>query len=157
MPTKLRDQLLEFHLAFGHYVGTTTVGVPPDDVVRLRARLIIEEAFEVLEAVFARDTLPHDNLGSMKKLAKSICATAPVDVDLPALADALGDTDYVVEGTRLAFGIDGSPIADAIHAANMAKLGGGKDAHGKSVKPKNWVAPNNAIAAELRRQGWIGQ
>lgn len=152
MGNHLQDQLVEFHKAFGHYVGHNGPAVPPDDVVRLRARLIIEEACEALEAMVNCNSVHGETLAQLKQQLKQLCAEAPIKVDLPALADTLGDTDYVVEGTRLAFGINGTPIADAIHAANMAKLGGGKDAHGKSVKPAGWQPPD--IAGELKKQGW---
>jgi predicted HAD superfamily Cof-like phosphohydrolase len=150
--TRLRDQLFEFHEAFGHHIGGAAPAVPPEEVVRLRARLIIEEACEALEAMFFAPSATA--IPRLKEDLKSICCRATVQVNLPALADALGDTDYVVEGTRVSFGIDGLPVAEAIHAANMAKLGGGKDAQGKSVKPDGWKAPD--IARVLRRQGWKG-
>jgi predicted HAD superfamily Cof-like phosphohydrolase len=73
----------------------------------------------------------------------------PVDVDLPDFVDALGDIDYVIEGTRSVFGVDGAPIAAEIHRANMSKEPNG---WGKPAKPANWTPPD--IEWELRRQGW---
>jgi predicted HAD superfamily Cof-like phosphohydrolase len=75
-------------------------------------------------------------------------------VYLPEVADALADLDYVIEGTRLEFGIDGGPIADAVHAANMRKVGGPTRADGKILKPDEWEPPD--IAGELKKQGWDG-
>jgi predicted HAD superfamily Cof-like phosphohydrolase len=159
--TKLHRQLLEFHAAFGHPISSTPC-VPPDEQVRLRGRLIIEEAIEALEAMFDTTHPPDARVGpeayrsvlEMHKVALlSLCAEAPVKVDLVKLADACGDEDYVVEGTRIAFGINGAPIADEIHRSNMAKLGGKKDAHGKTHKPAGWTPPD--IAGELHRQGLL--
>ena len=82
----------------------------------------------------------------------SLIGTAEIQVDMPELADAIGDLKYVLEGTNLAFGIDGEPVWDAIQKANMAKVGGGVDAHGKRMKPPGWTPPD--IAGELRKQGW---
>ncbi len=143
----LRDQLREFHEKFDHYRSDGPPAVPPEAVVRLRARLIIEEACEALEAIFSGR---FESGQIYKKALLDLCDILPVQLDLPALADALGDIDYVVEGARASFGIDGEPIADAIHAANMAK--GKKDKHGKTTKPRGWKPPD--IAGELRRQGW---
>ena len=80
---------------------------------------------------------------------------APECANLVELVDALADLDYVVEGTRIEFGINGKPIADAVHAANMAKVGGGIRGDGKINKPEGWQPPD--IAGELRKQGWEGQ
>jgi len=74
---------------------------------------------------------------------------------VPELADAIGDLKYVLEGTNLAFGIDGEPIWDAIQAANMAKAGGRVDEHGKRLKPPGWTPPD--IEGELVKQGWTGK
>jgi predicted HAD superfamily Cof-like phosphohydrolase len=88
--------------------------------------------------------------------AESIILTAIADdeirVDLPELADALADLDYVVEGARLEFGINGAPIATEVHRANMAKLDGPVREDGKKQKPEGWKPPD--IESELRKQGW---
>lgn len=122
--------------------------VPADDVVRLRLRLVAEEFFELLDATLAN--------GRLLDLAHhyTTCAIRldAVEVDLPEFADATIDLDYVVEGARIAFGIDGAPLWDAVHAANLAKMGGPRRADGKLEKPEGWTPPD--IAGELRRQGW---
>ena len=64
------------------------------------------------------------------------------------------DLDYVVEGTRLEFEIDGGPIAVEVHRSNMAKVGGPVREDGKRLKPPGWTPPD--IAGELRKQGWKG-
>jgi predicted HAD superfamily Cof-like phosphohydrolase len=148
--TNLQTKLLEFHLAKGHHVASRP-SIPPDSVVRLRARLIIEEAFEVLEALFDDDS---SGLSRLKREALRECNTAEIGVDMVALADALGDTDYVVEGTRVSFGIDGDPISAEIHRSNMSKPTT-KDEHGKTIKQADWTPPD--IEGELRRQGYDGR
>ena len=144
--SKLQSQVREFMTAFGQHIESKPT-VPSDDVVRLRARLVVEECFEMLEAMYNDDRLYWVEQDLMYMLRES-----EVRVDMVELSDAFGDLDYVVEGSRLAFGIDGEPIADAIHASNMAKAGGYADEHGKWRKPADWKAPD--ILGELRKQGW---
>lgn len=152
LPKTLHAQLLEFHRAMGQPI-LSRPAIPSEDRVRLRAALIIEEAFELAESLFASE-FGGAILGAAKQHVLLICKFADVRVDLPELADALADLDYVVEGTRLEFGIDGAPIAAAVHAANMRKADGPIAPNGKRLKPPGWTPPD--VAGELRRQGWKG-
>ena len=113
--TKLARDVREFMVAFGQHVANKP-SVPPDDVVRLRLRLVVEEMFELLSACDAY----LGQGGVVERYAKP-------EVDMVELADALADIDYVIEGTRIAFGIQGTQIADAVHKSNMAKVGGKLD------------------------------
>ena len=72
--------------------------------------------------------------------------------DLPAIADGIGDLLYVVLGTAVAYGINIDPIFEAIHNANMAKLGGTTRPDGKILKPEGWQPPD--IRSLLIAQGW---
>lgn len=147
----LADDVREFHTAAG-IVGRQTPGFPPEDRIRARMRFIAEEFLEALDAVFASG---HPALIDAREALNSMISDAPIIVDLPEFADALGDLDYVIEGTRQEFGIDGAPIAKAIHATNMAKFpryGVAKIVDGKIQKPAGWKPPD--IAAELCAQGW---
>jgi predicted HAD superfamily Cof-like phosphohydrolase len=164
-PPTIRDQVEEFHRAMGVPV-LERPAVPPDERVRLRLRLVAEEFFELLRAALVERELPAENEDEDKEhhqdcvleCAAGIVLTAIADddlrVDLPEFADALADLDYVIEGARLEFGIDGAPVAAGVHAANLAKVGGGKRADGKVQKPEGWQPFD--VAAELRRQGWRG-
>lgn len=138
--------------AFMHAIDQpvrTIPTVPPDAEVRLRARLITEEAFELLEALFPDSEIA---LRYLRDEVFDVLANDPPAPRLPSLADACADLDYVVEGTRASFGIDGAPIAAAVHAANMTKATGPVDAHGKRGKPPGFQPPD--VAGELRAQGW---
>lgn len=148
----LSDQVSQFHEAMGCPPDPPIPCVPADDRVRLRLRLITEEYIELVRSLLERLPLRDGYLEKAEGYIWDAIEFCPVGVDLPELADACADLDYVVEGTRLEFGIDGAPIADAVHAANMAKLGGGKRADGKVIKPPGWQAPD--IACELVKQGW---
>jgi len=145
--SEIRNQVEEFMVAAEQTVPDKPT-VPSDNIVRLRAKLILEEAIEYLEATYGkvfddiklelRDRLEHKQL----------------KVDIIEIADALSDIDYVSEGARLAFGINGKEIADEVQRTNMAKFGPGswKDENGKQRKPPNWQSPN--IKSLLIEQGW---
>ena len=147
--SKLRDQVVEFHAEFGHPIRTTP-SVISDERVRLRASLIAEEFFETIGSMLV---LGDTGADAYRKVMWEILH-APVKVILPEVADGLADLDYVVEGARLEFGINGDPIAAEVHRANMAKKGAGKREDGKTMKPEGWQPPD--IAGELRKQGWRG-
>jgi predicted HAD superfamily Cof-like phosphohydrolase len=147
--SRLRDRVQEFHNAVGQPI-LAKPSVPSDERVRLRARLIAEEFFEVLEAMFSH--ADRNNIQDLHARVRGFIEGGWVQVDLPLLADGLADLDYVSEGTRLEFGIDGDPIAEEVHRANMAKTGAAKRADGKIEKPPGWTPPD--VAGELRKQGW---
>jgi predicted HAD superfamily Cof-like phosphohydrolase len=121
----------------------------PNERIRLRAKLIAEEFFETMRAMFGR-------VGAGLEAAEDIVMTGiklnATCVDMIELADGMADLDYVVEGARIEFGIDGSPIAREVHRSNMAKIGGAVRADGKKLKPAGWTPPD--VAGCLRNQGW---
>jgi len=151
---ELQGQLIEFHRTLGQPILESPT-VPSDSRVRLRASLIFEELRETIQSMFDGNSavgnkLARDEWHSASEAIQRIIAEAAVKVDLEQLADGLGDLDYVVEGTRLEFGINGGPIARAIHRANMQKVGGPKRSDGKVMKPEGWKPPD--IAGELQKQ-----
>jgi predicted HAD superfamily Cof-like phosphohydrolase len=147
----LSVQVREFHTAMG--IPTADAPAIPDEArVRLRAALIAEEFFETMEALIEKHPHSHTDFLTAKDAIRRVLTHGVVAVDLPALADGLADLDYVVEGTRLEFGIQGAPIAAEVHRANMAKVGGLKSPTGKQLKPEGWTPPD--IEGELRKQGW---
>ena len=174
--TKLRYQVQEFNRVFGLKVRTTP-GIPADEVIRLHLGMCVEETFELVFAclgVFAQEEQIKQDLEYLQEVIRHSLPK----VGLADVADALGDSDYVNESFRDALGIDGEPIADAIHRSNMAKAwvcssckgsGGGldgidclvcngtgrvvrKNEAGKVQKPEGFRPPD--VAAELKRQGW---
>lgn len=115
--TKFEEQVAEFHRVFGHGIRETP-GLPPEDRIRFHLGMIVEETFELLEAMNPEGQSL--TLEAAKKMALS-AIESHLNIDLPEAADACGDIDYVVQSFRTAFGIQAGPIADAIQAANMAK------------------------------------
>src|SRR3954471_18905285 len=90
------DRVREFHLAFGHPAPEGVRDIAPDRS-QLRIALIAEELDELREAVYYND--------------------------LVAIADALGDLDYVVNGAAIKYGINLPAVTAEIHRSNMTKLG----------------------------------
>lgn len=149
--TPIRRQVEAFCRAAGHPVREHPQ-VPPEAEIRLRMGLVMEEFFEFLQALYPQ--LKEVNHGAVLfRLRESLIYPRP-EPDLVALADAMADLDYVVEGTRLAFGINGAPIAEEVQRSNMAKFGPGswKREDGKQMKPPDWQPPD--IKGELEKQGW---
>lgn len=144
----IHHQVKEFH----NISDTPTLlrpQVPPKDRVRLRARLITEEYIELMKSLF----VSHEKLDAIEQMLEFILSQDTINVNLPEFADATCDLDYVVEGSRLEFGIDGYPIAKAIHEANMKKLDTiSKRRDGKITKPVGWQPAD--ISKLLKEQGW---
>lgn len=145
-------QVREFHVVMG-IENRETLGVPSPEIVRLRMCLVIEEAFEFVEACVCEE----DRRATREVLEvflEAISKSVELDPDLVEIADALADLDYVVAGTRLAYGIPRKPVADEVHRSNMAKAPDGKvyrDAHNKVSKPPGWTPPDIAGVLGLVR------
>ncbi len=139
----------EFHLEYGH-PAPAELTVPDEGQVRFRARIMTEEFLELLDAMFGPCRERPWWFADIRDRLAWFIATAPVEVDLVEWADGTHDLDYVVAGTRVAFGYDGLPGAAEVHRANMTKGKNGPD--GKPVKPPGWTPPD--IAGVLREQGW---
>lgn len=148
---KEQKDVAKFHEAMDQHIGDVPKA-PPPGVVHLRARLVTEEFGEFIGALAGVGEYQTTRLVNLLHETVRIWFGDGNAPNLPDLADAIGDLKYVLEGTNLAFGIDGEPVWDAIQKANMAKVGGGVDAHGKRMKPPGWTPPD--IARELLRQGW---
>lgn len=144
-------QVYEFHSSFGLPVVDRPT-VPPQDRALLRLRLITEEYLELLEA----HGIPTRNINEyIQEAILDIAEAGELQIDLVEAADALADLDYVIEGTRLEYGIDGGPVADEVHRANMSKLGeDGKPVYredGKVTKGPNYTPPDIATIIELQK------
>jgi predicted HAD superfamily Cof-like phosphohydrolase len=160
----IRKQVEEFMIGAKQEIKSSPA-VPDEKIVRLRAKLVMEEAFELIEALFELEQkLNYDERskllqgqGSDYAIARAtidkIIERNDLNVDMVEVADACGDIDYVVEGARLAFGINGKPIADEVQRTNMAKFGPGswvRESDGKQMKPPGWEPPD--IAKLLKDQ-----
>jgi predicted HAD superfamily Cof-like phosphohydrolase len=132
----------EFHETFGHPVASAptaaTLGVR-----ELRVKLIAEELMELCVALGVElrieETRGYSHVSVM-------AYKYDTDVNLVEAADALGDLDYVVQGSNLVFGFPAETIADEIHRSNMSKAGpDGKPIRredGKILKGPNYTPPD---------------
>ena len=139
--TTIQAQVREFHEAAG-VVTPDTPRIPEDARIKLRANLITEEFCEFIVSIYPQfKDVQH---GALLFRLKQAMEHMQPKVDLVAMADALADLDYVVEGTRLVFGIDGGPVAEEVHRSNMTKFGPGswKREDGKVMKPPDWQSPD---------------
>jgi NTP pyrophosphatase (non-canonical NTP hydrolase) len=107
------EALEEFSDKYEHH-RASEVSIPPDEVVDLRRRLILEEARELIDALAKRD--------------------------VRLVADGLADLLYVTFGTALAFGIPMERVFLEVHRSNMTKSYEKKG--GKSVKGPDYEPPN---------------
>lgn len=76
--------------------------------------------------------------------------------DIVAIADALGDLKYVVEGAANGYGIDLEPVFLEIHRSNLEKLGPNgfvvRREDGKILKPEGWKSPDLKSIIEKQRK-----
>ena len=98
--------------------STPIVPAWPDEATfRLRVRVILEEHWETMRAMFAGDSIE--------------------------ILDGLCDMDYVNTGTAIAFGISYPLAFDEVHRSNMSKVDPvtgkpNKDEGGKVIKPPTY-------------------
>jgi predicted HAD superfamily Cof-like phosphohydrolase len=119
----------DFQVATDSYIQDKPTADLPDTIVELRKNIMWEEFMnEFFPAIDKRD--------------------------LAAIAQEGVDVIVTVIGTLWAFGIDPEPIWNAVHRANMAKVGPDgkvkKRFDGKVLKPEGWTAPD--IEGELEKQ-----
>lgn len=136
---QVQDDILKFMLTAGQDCPETPT-LSTIEVRKLRATLILEEAYEQCNA-----------LGFLVSGTKLYEAPAP---NLVEIADGITDQIYVSVGTAIALGIDMVPIWDLVQSANMAKFGPGswKREDGKQMKPPGWTPPDEAIKQEIKNQ-----
>jgi predicted HAD superfamily Cof-like phosphohydrolase len=159
----IRYLVHEFHAKFGYPVRQAPV-VPDESEVRFRLKLIAEEFLELMEAALKLEDMQEKRSFEMLKgHVDRVIKLHAVEVDVVEFADATIDLDYVVEGTRLTFGIDGWPLLLEVQRANMDKTNTALEAADsakiagttKAQKPEDWQPPD--IEGELKKQGWKGQ
>jgi predicted HAD superfamily Cof-like phosphohydrolase len=128
--------------AFGQTVHTAPT-IPDQKTRILRARLIMEEALETIEALGIGITITG--------LADSYSDGASVEFsglefhackepDLAKIADGTADLSVVNVGTMIACGLPDRPLLEAADKDNLAKIGGPIDEHGKFQRPAGYVS-----------------
>ena len=146
MPTPHHRRVQEFMQRAGQ--TTPDRVTTPDEHTRiLRARLILEEALETIEALGIGV-----NVKGQALTFQSCGFEADGAVDLEGVVDGCADISVVTIGTLVAFGVDDEPVLAEVDAANLRKFGPGgyTRSDGKWVKPPDWEPPD--IQGILERQ-----
>lgn len=126
----------------------------PDEKTRLlRAKLIMEEALETIEAL---GVTVFDNAGTdLEPIARNhLSFAADGEPDLVGIADGCADVSVVTIGALLACGIADKPLLELVDNNNLTKFAPGHSFRedGKLVKPPGFVGPD--VVGGLKRQGW---
>lgn len=120
---------------------------PSEEIRRLRATLIFEEARETLDALGFGVELTGPHPKDFKLIGGGPC-------NIIEVADGCADISVVTIGTLSAFGISDKPLFKEVDDSNLRKFGPGSSRRedGKWIKPKDWVAPD--ISKILTQMGW---
>lgn len=146
------DAVADFMLRFRQELPMKPA-FPKQETMDLRVRLTAEEFCEFLRDAGYTYELQVYHADVPGEVFESYGGPDLSGRSLPKTADACIDSLYVIIGNLLAMGIDPRPLFDAVHGANMAKVGG-PVVNGKTMKPDGWAPPD--IEGELRKQGWEG-
>lgn len=109
----------------------------------LRVQLLLEEVLEFAEASGVEVRLNHQKTNSVIKSSDDLVLKGGGEQDLVAIADGLGDINYVSDGAALSYGIDMKPIEEEIQRSNMSKfIDGHEREDGKWVKGPSYSPAN---------------
>jgi predicted HAD superfamily Cof-like phosphohydrolase len=141
--------------------------VIPDEATRiLRAKLIIEEALETVDALgvgidlvsYLGDKAEGKQIGrnSIFNPSNELDFTIKGECDIVEVVDGCLDVSVVTRGTLSAFGVSDENLLVAVDNNNLAKFGSGgyRRDDGKWVKPPTHTPPD--ITGLLIDQGWEG-
>ena len=142
------DAIAEFMRTFGQPVVDVLQTNPPEATILLRARLVLEEAFELMAALGVKVAFEE---GETPRSIAPKAVTASIDPDATydpiETVDALADLVVVVKGAGLQLGLPVDEIVlDEVCPSNMSKLGiDGEpiyDVGGKILKGPGYFTPN---------------
>ena len=118
--TTEQKQVKDFMLAFGQEVKDKPE-LPSEEVRKLRAILILEEAIECIEALGFRVRAEDQEYSRFELVPDE-------EPCLVKLADGLADLHYVAYcGTGLACGLDMERVFEEVHESNLTKLWTGNE------------------------------
>lgn len=148
----METQVRWFMSAMKQTIGAR-IGPPAIHDAELRARLILEEAVETVEAIVGTERAKRLIDGARDSLWRR--EFAPVAPNLVEAVDGICDLIFVALGSAIAFGV--GPLTryfNFVSDANMTKAHGPVDEHGKKLKPPGFIPPNEKIRALLVQRGW---
>jgi predicted HAD superfamily Cof-like phosphohydrolase len=118
------------------------VVVPEAEIRVLRAKLILEEALETVEALGITVQAGGEQGPVIRE--KTLHYTDGNPVDIEGVVDGCADISVVTIGTLIAFGVDDEPVLEEVDSANLRKFGPGghRREDGKWIKPPDWTPPD---------------
>lgn len=133
-----------------------TPTIPSPEVRALRARLILEEALETIDAlgceVVSGDQIKHYLITAKALKSGAVIITPTHDPDLTEIVDGCADIMVVTTGTLSACGVKDAVPQRLVDENNLAKFGPGHTIRedGKLIKPPGHKPPD--LAGEIERQ-----
>jgi predicted HAD superfamily Cof-like phosphohydrolase len=127
--------------------------IPDEDTRILRARLLLEECLETINAMGIRvdaivqtSNMPiASNVGEISTKLCMFHAIPNVPVNIVDVIDGCVDLNFVSTGTLAAFGVPDTHHTEVVNFANLDKFKNGAivDVNGKFQKPEGWESPEN--------------
>ena len=148
MRTAHQQRVLEFMLRAKQEAPTKPT-MPNEKIRLLRAKLILEEALETIEALgFAVRMQDGTNLVSME----AVVLSPELVPDLTEIVDGCCDVSVVTTGTLIACGVEDEPVLLAVDRNNLAKFGPGHSYRedGKLIKPPGHTKVD--LGVEINKQ-----
>ncbi len=137
----LMEDVSDFHKAMGVDPDPEEPGIPTADKLKLRAKLILEEVFETLNAMYGAETFDAAHRGVLEVLDQAHEDHGSSRCDLVGMADGLADSIYVEVGAALSTGIRLDRVWAEVQKSNMSKQGGVRREDGKVGKGPNFKPP----------------
>ena len=133
----------------------STITMPDSKTRELRARLILEEAMETIDALGC--TVMYETYQTLDFDWMTVEATH--EPDLVEIADGCADISVVTIGTLVACGIPDLPLFEMVDTNNLAKFGPGGYLRedGKWIKPPDHQPPNIKDLLRKLQQEYIDE
>ena len=145
------SRVREFMRLAGQLIPAEPI-TPTEEVCKLRATLILEEALETIDALgfVVKVKSLYNDCTIERDVVECIPHGDPPD--LVEIADGCADTIVVSTGTLISCGVPSEPLLELIDASNLAKYSGDYKIRpdGKVIKPTSWKKPD--IASLLQNQ-----
>lgn len=115
--------------------------IPNEDVRKLRAKLIMEECLETIDAL---GVVIRNNSANNYIYEDALEFIADGEPNLVEIADGCADISVVTIGTLSACGIEDNDLLEVVDANNLTKFGPGsyRRDDGKWMKPPDFVGPD---------------
>jgi len=153
-------EVIRFNEAARGALPHTPTKLTPDQA-KLCLRLILEESFEVVGAMFDKESAAYRRMlghhEAIQYILKTETGTADFVQNDVELLDGLCDTEVVCMGMAAMAGLPLDEGMDEVNASNLAKIDPTtgkciKDAGGKIQKPEGWKKPDLAAVLERCRE-----